>query len=128
MRNHLCTALLATLIPTRIAAGHPTVRVAIDSARQEIVLSVGPIAIAPATPYSHHGAEAYHVIQWPVSGWLRGYRVDLVDSAGRLLPRKLLHRAGMANLDRRQVAYPIAERVFAAAHETAPVVLPKSMG
>jgi hypothetical protein len=128
MSNHLGTALLASLIPICSAMGQPTVRVVTDSARQEIVLSVGPIDIAPTTPYSHHGAESYHVIEWPVSGWLRGYRVDLVDSAGRLLPRELLHHAGMANLDRRQVAYPIAERVFAAAHETAPVVLPKSMG
>jgi len=128
MRNHLFTSLLATLIPIRLAAAQPTVRVVVDSAREEIVLSVGPIDITPATPYTHHAAEAYHVIQWPVSGWLRGYRVDLVDSAGRLLPRELLHHAGMANLDRRQVAYPIAERVFAAAHETAPVVLPKAMG
>ncbi len=128
MRTDLCTALLASLIPICGAMGQPTVRVVTDSARQEIVVSVGPIDIAPATPYTHHGAESYHVIEWPVSGWMRGYRVDLVDSAGRLLPRALLHHAGMANLDRRQVAYPIAERVFAAAHETAPVVLPKSMG
>lgn len=128
MRKHLATALLATLIPIGTAAAQPTVRVLVDSARHEIVLSVGPIDIAPSTPYTHHAAEAYHEITWPVSGWLRGYRVDLVDSAGRLLPRELLHHAGMANLDRRQVAYPIAERVFAAAHETSPVVLPKAMG
>jgi hypothetical protein len=128
MRTHLCTALLASLIPIHGAMGQATVRVVTDSARQEIVLSVGPIDIAAKTPYNHHGAESYHVIEWPVAGWMRGYRVDLVDSAGGLLPRALLHHAGMANMDRRQVAYPIAERVFAAAHETAPVVLPKSMG
>ena len=128
MRKHLFTALLATLIPIHPAAAQATVRVVVDSARQEIILSVGPIDIAPSTPYTHHAAEAYHVVQWPASGWLRGYRVDLVDSTGRLLPRELLHHAGMANLDRRQVAYPIAERVFAAAHETAPVVFPKAMG
>jgi len=128
MRQHLFTTLLATLAPIATAAAQSTVRVQIDSARQEVVLSVGPIEIAPSTAYTHHAAEAYHVIQWPVAGWMRGYRVDLVDSAGALLPRELLHHAGMANLGRRQIAYPLAERIFAAAHETTPVVFPGSVG
>jgi hypothetical protein len=128
MLKRLVLLSLATASPITIAAAQPTVRTVVDTAAQEIVISVGPIDIAPATPYTHHAAEAYHVIQWPVSGWMRGYRVDLVDSAGRMLPRELLHHAGMANLARRQIVYPMAERVFAAAHETNPVVLPASLG
>lgn len=124
----LFATLFTTLAPMAAAAAQPSVRVLVDSARQEIILTVGPIEIAPATPYSHHGAESYHHVEWPASGWMRGYRVDLLDATGALLPRELLHHAGMANLDRRQLAYPIAERIFAAAHETKPVVLPASMG
>lgn len=130
MRSMPASACLATLLlatASRTATAQH-VQVQVDSARQEIVLSVPGITIAPATPYSHHAAESYHVISWPARGWLRGYRVDLVDSTGAELPREMLHHAGMANVDRRQIAYPMAERVFAAAHETKPVTLPGRYG
>lgn len=126
MRRFLGVTLLTTLLPIGNAWAQPAVQVRVD--KGEIVISVGPLVIAPATPYSHHAEEAYHQIEWPASGWLRGYRVDLVDSTGAQLPRALLHHAGMANLDRRQIAYPLAERVFAAAHETKPVSFPGSIG
>ena len=126
MRRFLGVTLLTTILPIGSAWAQPAVQVRAD--RGEIVISVGPLVIAPSTPYSHHVEEAYHQIEWPASGWLRGYRVDLVDSNGAPLPRALLHHAGMANLDRRQIAYAMAERVFAAAHETKPVSFPGSIG
>lgn len=126
MRRQLGMALAGTLLPCTLAGAQAAVQVRVD--KREIVLSVGPIEIPAATPYNHHPAEAYHVVEWPASGWMRGYRVDLVDSTGAPLPRTLLHHAGMANLDRRQIAYPMAERVFAAAHETRPVSFPASIG
>src|SRR5688572_22155185 len=129
MRTAPIALLLAVLlIPRPNAAAQTPVRVHVDSAAGEIVISAGPITIAPAKPYSHHSDEAYHVIDWPATGWMNGYRVDLVDSTGALLSRALIHHAGMANLDRRQLAYPMAERVFAAAHETTPVELPRRLG
>lgn len=126
MRRYLGVTLLTTLLPTTSSWAQPAVQVLV--VRDEIVINVGPLEIAPSTPYSHHAAEAYHQIEWPASGWLRGYRVDLADANGAPLPRSLLHHAGMANLDRRQIAYPMAERVFAAAHETKPVAFPASIG
>lgn len=126
MRQHLGIALFTTLLPLGSASAQPAVQVRVD--KGEIVLSVGPLEIAPARPYSHHADEAYHAIDWPASGWVRGYRVDLIDSTGAPLPRALLHHAGVANLDRRQIAYPMAERVFAAAHETKPVSFPELVG
>lgn len=126
MRQYLGVTLLTTILPIGSAWAQPAVQMRVD--KGEIVISVGPLVIAPATPYSHHAEEAYHQIEWPASGWLRGYRVDLVDSTGTPLPRALLHHAGMANLDRRQIAYPMAERVFAAAHETKPVSFPGAIG
>ena len=130
MIGHLATTLLAIAAPLGAATDslEPRIGIRIDSARREIVISVGPVDIPAATPYTHHGNEAYHAFRWPVSGWMRGYRVDLLDSAGRQLSRELLHHAGMANLDRRQIVYPIAERLFAAARETTPVRLPGSVG
>jgi hypothetical protein len=130
MLKHLVSALLAFAAPLEAAAtsSDSSVRIRVDSARREVVISVGPVHIPAMTKYAHHGKEEYFNIQWPVSGWLRGYRVDIVDSSGRILPRELIHHVGMANLGRRQLAYPIAERLFAAARETKPLLMPASMG
>jgi hypothetical protein len=122
-----CLYLIVAILPATLAAqSTPTLR--IDTAGQEITITVDRVVIPAARAYAHHAEEKYHVIAWPVTGWMTGYQVDLLDSAGTVLPRALLHHAGMANLDRRQLAYPIAERVLAAAHETGPVMLPRRMG
>jgi hypothetical protein len=120
-------AALATFSTPRESASNAPLSVRVDSARSEVVVTVGPIDI-PVSEYAHHGADTNRYFEWPVSGWIRGYRVDMVDSTGALLPRSLLHHAGMANLDRRQLAYPLAERLFAAGPETTPAILPGSMG
>jgi hypothetical protein len=104
------------------------VHIRVDSSHREVVISTGPVRIPAAALYAHHVKEEYLSIAWPVSGWVRGYRVDLVDSTGKLLPPELIHHVGMVNLARRQLAYPIAERLFASARETKPVELPESMG
>ena len=128
MLTHIALfAAVATLSSPPKSAPDAPISVRVDSARSEVVVTVGPVDIPPSE-YAHHGADTYRYFEWPVSGWVRGYRVDLVDSAGALLPRSLLHHAGMANLDRRQLAYPLAERLFAAGPETTPAVLPGSMG
>jgi hypothetical protein len=119
-------ALVMTL--ARAGWSQETTRLVVDGANEEIVISVENISIAPATPYTHHTAESYHVISWPVTGWMRGYEVELLDSTGVALPRHMLHHAGMANVNRRQIAYPMAERIFAAAHETGAVTLPGRYG
>lgn len=119
---------LATWPSAATITADSNVHIRVDSSRHEVVISAGPVRIPAATPYAHHTNEEYLPVVWPVSGWMRGYRVDLVDSAGKLLPSELIHHVGMANLARRQLAYPIAERLFASARETRPVELPESMG
>src|SRR6266849_6556186 len=92
----------------------PPVRVRIDSARSEALITIGPLRIPASTPYNHHFAPPPAPFTWPATGWVGGFRIELLDSAGRILPREMLHHAGVTNLDRRQLAYPIAERLFAA--------------
>ncbi len=115
----------------RIASGEAPVadvQVRVDSERREVVVTVGRIHVPEATPYSHHPSESRLRFKWPVRGWVRGYRIDLLDANGRTLPREMLHHAGVANLDRRELAYPIVQRLFAVGRETRPVMLPDSMG
>ncbi|MEO7085721.1 MAG: hypothetical protein ABI442_15635 [Gemmatimonadaceae bacterium] len=104
------------------------VQIQLDSANKEVVLSVSGIRLAAAMAYGQAHAQTNIAFVWPFRGWARGYRIDVVDSAGGVLPRTALHHAGVVNLSRRQVAYPMAERLVAAAHETPSVMLPGSMG
>jgi hypothetical protein len=106
----------------------PSARLTIDSARHVVVVSVGPVVIPASVPYDQHVGPAPIEIEWPVSGWIRGFRIDVVDSSGRALSRELLHHAGIANTDRRQLMSPAAERLIAAGRETDALLLPESMG
>lgn len=129
MLTHLAATLLAFAGPTDMSSdSNQTVRVSVDTARLEVIVTVGPLHVPAGTPYSHHAAETRLQFSWPVSGWVRGYRIDLIDSKGNILPREMLHHAGVANLDRRQLPYSKVERLFAVGRETSPVVLPSSMG
>jgi hypothetical protein len=123
----LLLALLAT-VPAITPAGAQTVDVFVDSADRKIVVSARGIHIPAATPYTHDWKETYLQFSWPASVLVRGYRIDMLDSTGALLPRKVLHHAGMANLSRRSLVSPRYERIFAAAQETTPVMLPAKMG
>ena len=118
-------------IPARttvVAASGPIVRVQIDSANREAVIIVSPLRIPAATTYNHHFAPPPTAFIWPATGAVQGFRIELLDSTGQPLPRQLLHHAGVTNLDRRQLPYPIAERLFAAGVESDPVTLPGSVG
>lgn len=129
MSRFLSVFVAAAAIGARAAAADPSaVRVELDPAGREVLVEAGPLHVPEATPYSHHPSESRLDFDWPIDGWIRGYRIDLVDAQGRLLPRTMLHHAGVANLERRQVAYPVAERLFAVGRETRPVMLPDSMG
>jgi hypothetical protein len=111
-----------------VRATAPSARVVVDSVRRVVVVSVGPVTIPASVPYDQHVGPAPIDIEWPVSGWIRGFRIDVVDSSGLALPRELLHHAGIANADRRQLVSPAAERLIAAGRETDAVLLPESMG
>ena len=128
MRRTAICSLIVCLLPVTAVAQEAGPSVQVRAHGREMVITVGNLTIAPATPYDHHPAEAYHVIQWPSTGWVTGYEIELLDSTGAVLPRAMLHHAGIANVDRRQIAYPMAERMFAAAHETKPVRLPDGFG
>jgi hypothetical protein len=126
MLLHVLLALAA--VPADSAA----FRLAVDSARHEVLIEIEVPAPAPAGRH-HGGGHADHQqrfvrFAWPVTGWLRGARIDLTDPAGRALPAGALHHANLLNLDRRLLLYDGIERVWAAGREVRPVMLPASIG
>jgi hypothetical protein len=103
------------------------VAIAYDAGTRELVLELAPIDLP---------AQAGHEIEQPlpgeatipVSGWLQGYRVEVLDANGRAVPRAVIHHVNIMAPDRRELFSPVMQRIGAVGHETAPVALPGLIG
>jgi len=90
----------------------------------------------PAMPSGADGHAAHeHVMPryseefiWPVSGFGRGFTLQLTDSAGHAVTRRALHHIVIENKGRRQLMMPVSERLLAAGRETGNLMLPSSIG
>ncbi|HEU4570845.1 MAG TPA: hypothetical protein VFS07_09770 [Gemmatimonadales bacterium] len=132
--------LLAGPAPAVPSLPHPRahggdVRVTIDSSAYTITLAAGPFAIPAGHPEMGHAAMHEHTAEvpllyfkWPMTAYLRGFRLELTDSAGRPLPRRLLHHLNLVNFGRRQLFYAVPERTLAVGQETPDIMLPKTVG
>ncbi len=114
-----------------------TIQVAIDSARHELIVTVGPFRLEDMSHMDHHAMEMddggghdtpVFDFVWPVEGWFRGFRIAVLDENGNALPRDLMHHMIVVNYDRRQLLYPAAERIMGAGSETDDFMLPKTVG
>ena len=128
----LFAALAALLVASR--PGLPPVTVKVDSARHEVTITSGPWKLANMPPMDHAmmdmgsaDAPVQH-FEWPVDGWFRGFKYELVDEQGTVLDRRVLHHMIMVNFDRRQLLYPALERLAGAGSETADASVPKTIG
>lgn len=135
-------ALVALLAAPAPGAATPTrdpaVTITVDSSRREVILRTGPFTIAAMPEGMNHGDHGAHdmagmetpflAFDWPVTGWLRGFRITLADAQGRPLPRRLIHHVNMMNFERRALLYDAVERTLAAGQETEDVTLPRAVG
>jgi hypothetical protein len=108
--------------------------VQVDSARQEIRIIAGPFRIAAM---AHESDDMMMMdtpvlrVAWPVNGWVRGYSVQLCDgdaAGSSTLPHGMVHHVGLANYSRRELLYPMVERLMAVGKETPRVSLPGGVG
>src|SRR6266480_3107010 len=58
--------------------------------------------------------EPIFEVEMPVSGSVWSYRVEVVDSGPRVLPKALLHHFNLRDPDRRELFLPIGLHVMAA--------------
>ena len=145
--RHLCAAALlgCSVLDTAAAIGPVALRggpdahpagVRVDSARRLVVITAGPFHVPPAPPASHHMSMEHmqgddslvKQFAWPLTTLLQGLRLELTDGDGRPLPRQLLHHLNLVNFDRRQLVYPVVERMMGFGQETEDVSIPKSIG
>jgi hypothetical protein len=64
------------------------------------------------------GMPPVAVVVVPKDVWLYGFRVDMVDGAGRAIPGSLLHHLNVSTPDARELFLPIQRRLLAAGQET----------
>ena len=129
----LCSVLALSPLPRD---SEPRAQVRLDAGRKEVVVTAGPFLVSAMPPgmkhedmemMDDHNTPVYR-FDWPVEGWLRGFKVELVDQNNQPIARRLVHHMIVINFDRRQLLYPSYERVFGIGQETADVALPKSIG
>lgn len=113
-----------------------TVTVTIDSSKHEVKIKAGPFFLPNMGAMDHHAqmdmgathnTPVYH-FTWPVDGWLRGFKTNVIDVDGGQLPKHVMHHMIGVNFSRRQLLYPAAERLFGAGTETADATIPSTIG
>src|SRR6266852_4683596 len=107
----------------------------VDSAHHLVVVTLGPFAVPPAPPVMSHmamhmegGDSLVKRVYWPMTTLLQGLRMEILDASGQPLPRRLIHHLNLVNFDRRQLVYPLAERIMGFGQETEDVSVPRSIG
>ena len=139
MTHVVLLSLLLQLGAARGASPAATFCVHVDSTRREVILTAGPFRVAPAdhAMSGMHGGGGGNEQQgevlvqrfsWPATVWVRGYRLRLFDARGRALPRRWIHHLYVVDFDRRELVYPIAQRVFGMGRETPDVMLRSTIG
>ncbi|HEX5387607.1 MAG TPA: hypothetical protein VFW66_12950 [Gemmatimonadales bacterium] len=114
----------------------PPLRVTVDSSDHEVVITSGPWKLKNMPPMDDAAMMAMHMgedvpvqrFEWPVEGWFRGFKWEIVDGKGHTLPRRVMHHLIMVNFDRRQLVYDAVERLMGAGSETDDATVPKTIG
>jgi hypothetical protein len=127
-RLHCWVMSFLCVVATSAMAQADSLRVHISDRGKEIVVEYGPLSL----PAGAHHASAIEppaiVLTLPADGWMRGYVVELVDGAGRLLPHELLHHLNLIAKNRRDLFSNVMLRLGAAGPETGAVTLPRLLG
>lgn len=125
------TPPLAPLAAVAPAADTLEVRLQVDAASRQVFLLAGPFDVPAADAGHGHDDEQRTPLlefDWPVDGWVRGFRVMVFDHEGRVIPRDLMHHLIGYNFSRRQLIHPGVERLFGMGAETPDIVLPTRVG
>ena len=123
---------------------HAPTHMRLDSATHHVIVSTGPWTLPPMMmdgdmPMmmmggemggSHEAHQEQLIIRfpWPEDSWLRGFKLTITDKDGHVMPQRTMHHMEFVNFDRRQLIYPLAERVLGIGEETAGIKMPKTVG
>ncbi len=128
MRVTAAVLFMIWIAPPALSAQKLTASVA----NGEMILDIGPMDVPahmnhPGMSMSMPEAPPLWVLV-PESGWLHGYRVELIDKRGRAVPQSVLHHVNVIATQRRELFSGIMLRMAAAGPETETVSLPSLVG
>ncbi len=125
--------LTRTLLSLTVALGgarpgHPAdpagARITANPKSGELIIELAPVDL-PARASHHDVAQPPVVLlEVPVTCAISGFRVDVVDDAGHVLPDGMLHHFNLIDPDHRELFLPISRRLIAAGKETGSQRLP----
>ena len=132
------------------------VKAVVDSARHAVVITLGPCRVPALGAMDMHmpgmsmsgmpgmrdtgmhdmgmehgpGHEDVRVhFRWPADVWMRGFDLRLYDANHHPLDQPTtMHHFELLDFDRRQLVYPLVERVFGMGEETSSALVPKTVG
>lgn len=117
--------------------GQAETRIWVDERNHEVRVLAGPFTVpeAPEPMEAMDGHEGHGghddsmltpliPLRWPVEGGMQGFRLAAYDAEGNELPRDIMHHMIAVNFDRRQLVYPVPERLFGFGTETPDIRLP----
>jgi hypothetical protein len=126
------------------AIPHAPVHVDVDRRTHHVVITTGPWNLPPMAMNgtmpmmmmdgnmggSHEAHQEQTLVRfpWPRDMWLRGFKLTITDKDGHVMPQRTMHHMELVNFDRRQLVYPLAERILGIGEETAGINIPKSVG
>jgi hypothetical protein len=132
----ICSATLVVATLSAAPGRAQQLSTSIDQAKHEVSFIVSPFDVPAMDEHAMHdmdhssmqmghgGPRTLYQFTWPVDGYAKGFRVEVRDKQGRVLPASLLHHVTGVNIDRRQYIYPSTERLFGMGKETEAVLLP----
>ena len=123
LRLIICSGILLLAVdshagPVDAAAG---ARAFVNPGKSEIIIELAPADLPAHGP---HVLPPIAILPLPASGSLYGFRVEMVDDAGRQLPSELIHHFNLIDPDHRELFLPISRRMIAAGKETGSKQIP----
>jgi hypothetical protein len=121
---------------------HAPISTLIDSTRHAVVITLGP-CVVPALGTMNMGRmssmemmvhspgneDVRAHFRWPADVWMRSFDLKLFDAQHHQLDQPTtMHHMELLDFDRRQIIYPMVERVFGMGEETSGARTPKSVG
>lgn len=109
-------------------AGQSTATLRTFEDRGDLVFELGPIRLPANAMHDDISQPPPLTVLAGAEGWAHGYRIELIDSAGKPVPQKVIHHVNVIAPQKRELFSEIMLRLAAAGAETAPVGLPWFLG
>lgn len=106
----------------------PAAKLQVYRDRGDIVFDLGPIELPAHAMHDMVRQPRPAVGMFGADGWIHGYELECVDSAGRAVPHSVVHHIVVYDPAKRELFSPLMLRLAAAGAETPAVALPRVLG